>query len=190
MIKFPDKKYQIIYADPPWEYKNFQGMGSHYGDVSRHYKTMSFEELKNLPVKYISDDNCILFLWATFPNLPLAINILAEWGFRYKTVGFVWVKMRNDMSEPRGDGLGFYTQSNAEVVLIGVKGKFKRQKKNIKQIVLHPKSVHSKKPSVIRNKIVELCGDLPRIELFARPPKDRLFEDESYRGWDLWGNEC
>jgi N6-adenosine-specific RNA methylase IME4 len=180
------KKYQIIYADPPWSYSNFQGKGSYFGDVSRHYKTMSKKDLEELDVQSIADDNCILFMWATFPNLSQAIELVEKWGFKYKTVAFVWVKMKNDMSEPRGDGMGFYTQSNAEIVLIGTKGKFKRNKNNIKQILLHPKSVHSKKPVIVRDKIVELCGDLPRIELFARK-EDKLFDE--FKGWDVWGNE-
>jgi N6-adenosine-specific RNA methylase IME4 len=175
-----NNKYQIIYADPPWSYSNFQGKGSYYGDVSRHYKTMSREEIENLNVELLADNNCILFLWATFPNLPQAIRLIKVWGFEYKTVGFVWVKMKNDMSEVRGDGMGFYTLSNAEIVLIGVKGKFKRNRKDIKQIVLSPKWEHSKKPDEVRKRIVNLCGDLPRIELFAR---------EKTNGWDSWGNE-
>jgi len=182
------KKYQIIYCDPPWSYNNFQGKGSYYGDVSRHYKTMDYEQIANLHIQNISAKNCICFMWATFPNLNEALYVLKKWGFKYKTVGFVWVKMKNDMSEPRGDGMGFYTLSNAEIVLIGVKGKFERKDKTIKQIILHPKSVHSKKPAIIRDKIVKLCGDLPRIELFARKPQT-LLEDPSFNGWDLWGNE-
>lgn len=179
-------KYQIILADPPWSYSNFQGKGSYFGDVSRHYKTMSYKELKALPVENIADKNCILFMWATFPNLPEAINLIKDWGFEYKTTGFVWVKMTNDMREPRGDGLGFYTNSNAEIVLIGTRGKFVRNKKNVKQIILAPKQGHSKKPSEIRDRIVDLCGDLPRIELFARK-ENKLFDN--FKGWDIWGNE-
>ena len=185
-----NKKYQIIYADPPWSYSNFQGKGSYFGDVSRHYSTMNADELKKLPVKELADENCICFMWATFPNLPQAIDLMKEWGFRYKTVGFVWVKMKNDMSEPRGDGMGFYTLSNAEIVLIGTKGKFLRNRKDVKQIVLSPKWQHSKKPAEVRKRIVDLCGDLPRIELFARK-ENRLpmYFDDSFNGWDVWGNE-
>ena len=183
------KKYQIIYADPAWSYSNFQGKGSYFGDVSRHYDTMDYEQIANLKVAEIADTNCICFMWATFPNLNEALYVLKRWGFKYKSVGFVWVKMKNDMTEPRGDGMGFYTQSNAEIVLIGTKGKFFRNKKNVKQIALYPKGVHSKKPPEIRKRITDLCGDLPRIELFARKPKNQLFEDESFNGWDVWGNE-
>ena len=184
------KKYQIIYADPPWSYSNFQGKGSYFGDVSRHYSTMSFDELKKLRISKISDDNCILFMWATFPNLEQAISLVKEWGFIYKTVAFVWVKMKNDMSEPRGDGMGFYTLSNAEIVLIGTKGKFTRNRKDIKQIVLSPKWEHSRKPDEVRNRIVELCGDIPRIELFARDNGDKdIFGKNKLDGWDSWGNE-
>lgn len=182
------KKYQIIYADPPWSYSNFQGKGSYYGDVSRHYKTMSVEELEDLRVKDIADKNCILFMWATFPNLPQAINLVKKWGFQYKTVGFVWIKTKKN-GEIRMDGLGFYTMSNAEIVLIGTKGKFKRENTGVKQIVLYPRTTHSSKPPEVRNRIIELCGDLPRIELFARKPKGQLFEDPTFKGWDVWGNE-
>ncbi len=102
------------------------------------------------------------------------------WGFKYATVGFVWVKLKNDLSEVRKDGLGKYTISNAEYCLIGRKGKYKRESKAVQQIVQTPKLGHSKKPEEVRTRIVELVGNLPRIELFARQKTD---------GWDVWGNE-
>lgn len=174
------KKYQAILADPPWRYKNFQGKGSYYGDVSRHYKTMSSEELRKLNVNGISDKGCVLFMWATFPNLREALDLVRAWGFEYKTVAFVWVKMRNNMEEPRGDGLGFYTNSNAEIVLLGKKGKLERKSKKVKQIILAPKRGHSKKPDEVYSRIEEIYGEIPRIELFARQKRE---------GWDAWGNE-
>lgn len=175
MIPFPNKKYEIIYADPPWSYKNFQGKGKAYGDVTAHYSTMSIDQLCDLPVQSLTADNCILFLWATFPNLKEALDVIKAWGFIYKTVGFVWVKTRG-----KGfySGLGFYTNSNAEICLIARKGKFKRVAKNVKQLCVAPLEQHSKKPDVIRERIVQLCDDKPRIELFARG---------TYKGWDTWG---
>jgi site-specific DNA-methyltransferase (adenine-specific) len=109
-----------------------------------------------------------------------AEKVIKAWGFDYKTFGFVWVKMTNNMSKVRGDGIGNYTIQNAEYCLIGLKGKYWRNKTGVKQILLAPKQEHSKKPSEARERILELCGDLPRIELFARQHAD---------GWDCWGNE-
>lgn len=179
------KKYNIIYADPPWSYGDKRtGKGKNNpngaGGAEKHYKTLSFEELSKLPVKDISDDNCMLFMWATSPQLPVAINLTEEWGFTYKTVAFVWVKMKTDMSEPRGDGIGSYTLSNAEYVLVATKGKYWRNDATARQILLAPKDVHSKKPDEIRKRIEKLAGYLPRIELFAR---------QKTEGWDVWGNE-
>jgi N6-adenosine-specific RNA methylase IME4 len=178
MIPFPNKKYQIIYADPPWSYNNFQGKGKSHGDVSAHYKTLSIQEIKNLPVNIISDKNCILFLWCTYPNLIEGLEVLKSWGFTYKTVAFTWVKTNKNGSYY--SGLGFYTNSNCEICIIGRKGKFNRNSKKVKQLVVDQLREHSRKPDRIRNDIVELCGDLPRIELFARKKTE---------GWDVWGDE-
>lgn len=99
-MDFPTKKYQIIYADPPWQYSNFKGKGTAYGDVLAHYNTLSLEELKNLPIQSISDENCLLFMWATYPNLKEGLELLESWGFKYKTVAFTWVKTRGSKKEP------------------------------------------------------------------------------------------
>ena len=178
-MKLPNNKYQIIYADPPWSYDNFQGKGKKYGDVSAHYTTMLLEDLKKLNVNILSDKNCILFMWATFPHLKNAIEVLESWGFKYITVAFVWVKT-DSKGKYRADGLGFYTNSNAEIVLIGKKGTFQRQCNNVKQIIFSKKRQHSRKPDEIYQRIIDLCGKLPRIELFAR---------QRIEGWDVWGNE-
>ena len=179
------KKYNIIYADPPWSYYDkrdnpIKNNPNGAGGASKHYKCMKLEKLKDLPIKEICDENCILFMWATFPKLDEAIELMKSWGFKYKTVAFVWIKMKNDMSEPRGDGIGFYTNNNAEIVLIGRKGKYWRNERNVRQIILEPKTKHSEKPAITRENIIRLMGDLPRIELFAR---------EKTEGWDVWGNE-
>lgn len=186
MIPFPNKKYNIIYADPPWSFKVWTAKGGRKS-ASAHYNTMELENICQLPVQKIANNDCILFLWATYPNLPEAFEVIKAWGFEYKTVGFTWVKMYSNGKPVCG--LGYWTRSNAEICLIATKGKPKRVNKGVYQIVFSKQEGHSKKPAEVRNRIVQLMGDLPRIELFARPLKDRLFEDDSFKGWDLWGNE-
>jgi len=175
------KKYQIIYADPPWNYGNTKNYdGQFWGIADKHYSVMKLNDINKLPIKEIADNNCYLFLWITSPFLEKGFEVIKYWGFKYATVGFVWIKMKNDMSEIRKDGLGKYTISNAEYCLIARNGKYWRQSKNIQQIIQAPKTKHSEKPPEVRKRIVKLCGDLPRIELFAR---------EKTIGWDVWGNE-
>ena len=88
MIPFPEKKYSVIYADPPWNY----AAGGKTRNVERHYRTMKPEDIYSLPVQDIAEDDCLLFLWATFPNLDVALETIRRWGFQYKTAAFVWVK--------------------------------------------------------------------------------------------------
>lgn len=189
MIPFPNKKYQIIYADPPWSYNVASKNGTSRGVAERYYPTMKPERIKQLEVNKLSD-NGVLFLWATYPNLEVAFEVMKSWGFSYKTVAFTWVKIYQHTKNPIM-GCGYWTRANAEIVLLGTRGVDypRRINKGIQQVIISPKKEHSKKPSEVRNRIVQLMGDLPRIELFARPPKDLLFEDESYKGWDLWGKE-
>ena len=180
MIEFPDKKYKIIYADPPWSYNDKRnGNGKEYGGATDHYPTMPISEIKELPIADIADENCLLFIWVTFPLLQEGLDTIKAWGFKYKTLGFSWTKMTKDNSKPQW-GMGWYTKSNAEVCLIGVKGKPFKASNSVSSAVLFPRGRHSQKPSLIRDRIVEFAGDVPRIELFAR---------ESADGWDVWGNE-
>jgi N6-adenosine-specific RNA methylase IME4 len=175
------KKYNIIYADPPWDYGNTKNLnGEFWGIADKHYDVMKFKDICNLPVKNITANDCYLFLWITSPFLEKGFEVIKSWGFKYATVGFVWVKMLNDMSDVREDGLGKYTISNAEYCLIARKGKYWREARNVKQIIKYPKTIHSSKPPEIRDRIVSLCGDLPRVELFAR---------DLCEGWDSIGNE-
>lgn len=167
--------YQIIYADPPWRYdqKGLQGA------AEKHYSTMSLEDICKLPVGSISVKDSILFLWATFPQLPAALRVISAWGFKYKTVAFLWLK-KNRKADSWFFGLGFWTRGNAEVCLLATRGHPKRQSSKIHQFIISPIEAHSKKPDIVRDKIVELAGDVPRIELFAR---------QTTPGWDVWGNE-
>jgi N6-adenosine-specific RNA methylase IME4 len=179
MINFPNKKYQIIYADPPWSYRNGKGHPRWAAEVTNHYETMTIDDIKALPVQDITDDNAILFLWVTFPNLQEGLDTLKAWGFKYKTLGFSWIKT-NPKSGTPFFGVGYYTKSNCEVCLIGTKGKAPKESNKVSSVILEPREAHSKKPAIVREKIVELCGDVPRIELFAR---------QTAPGWDSWGNE-
>lgn len=170
------KKYQIIYADPPWAYRN---MGNIQATANAQYPTMSNEDICKMPVGGgLAADNCILFLWATFPKIKEALDVIKAWGFEYKTVGFTWIKKNKNGGN--FFGVGWYTKSNAEVCLIGVKGKAPKISNSISSIIETVRERHSKKPNIVRDKIVEFCGDIPRIELFAR---------EQTPGWDVWGNE-
>lgn len=181
LIKLPDKKYKIIYADPAWEYSSDpNSKRGIWGLAHQKYNTMSFEELKQLPIKNIADKDSILFLWSTFPILPQAIELVKVWGFEYKTVAFVWEKLDKTNNVEKKYGLGWYTRSNCEIVLLGRRGKFDRKSASVKQIIKATIGEHSKKPDEVRKRILQLCGDLPRIELFART---------KIHGWDVWGND-
>ena len=107
MIPFPDKKYSVIYADPPWSYSG----GGAARNVAKHYHTMKPEDIYSLPVQNIAADDCLLFLWATFPNLDVALETIRRWGFRYKTAAFVWVKRNRKtpfIDDPARGRLGDY----------------------------------------------------------------------------------
>ncbi len=123
--------------------------------------------------KYNKD--CMLFIWATFPQIQEALDLIKAWGFDYKTVAFSWVKTTKDGSKP-AFGVGYYTRNNVEICLLGVKGKPFKEVGNMSSVVISPREEHSKKPDIVRDKIVELCGDIPRIELFAR--KEDVFGNE------------
>jgi len=184
-------KYQIIYADPPWQFTGLGSKGIRSGKMRKDkpklhknipiedkYPTMTIEELKNLPVKKIIDSDCVLFLWTTNAHLPFAIEIIKEWGFVYATIGFTWLKKTSTGKQVCY--YGYWTLKGSEICLIGRKGKPKVVNHRIRQLVEAKRTGHSRKPDKIRNNIVKLMGDLPRIELFAR---------EKTSGWDVWGNE-
>jgi N6-adenosine-specific RNA methylase IME4 len=177
MIPFPNKKYQIIYADPPWSYRD-KALAGNRGACCK-YPIMSIDEIKNLPIQNITAKNCILFLWITMPKLNEVFQVINAWGFEYKTNAFTWIK-RNKKSNSWFWGMGRWTRANAELCLLATKGKPKRVNAGIHSIIDSPIGEHSKKPDIAREKIVELCGDLSRIELFAR---------EQHEGWDVWGDE-
>ena len=167
--------YNIIYADPPWNYYT----GYQTKTAACHYPVMSIEEICALPVGKLAAENCALFLWVTFPKLLEAFDVIKAWGFEYRTTAFVWVK-RTRKDTDWFMGLGYWTRANAEICLLAVKGQPIRFSKSVRQLIVSPVEEHSKKPDETRDRIVELMGDLPRIELFAR---------QKTPGWDIWGNE-
>lgn len=169
------KKYGIVYADPPWRYNN----KPNGRNPETHYPTMPLEEIKALPVGNLADKDCALFLWVTLPKLRDSFEVLDAWGFRFKTVAFVWIKL-NRYKDTIFWGMGYWTLSNAELCILATRGKPKRQRANIHQVILSRIEEHSKKPEEARLRIESLMGDLPRIELFAR---------RTAPGWDVWGNE-
>lgn len=170
-----DKKYGVIYADPPWEYKLSGSKTKARGMAKQHYSTMTTEEICKLPIKSIKTEDAVLFLWATFPNIAEALKVIEAWGFEYKTAAFVWVK-KNRKSGTNFWGMGAYTRANAEVCLMGI-SKYTKAKQVVKsnavhQIIESPIEKHSKKPDITREKIVQLLGSgIAKIELFARPRK-------------------
>lgn len=173
-----DKKYNIIYADPPWSYND--KMSGHSFSLEHEYETMPLEWIKSLDVAKLAEKDCILFLWAVSPQLPEAIEVMQAWGFTYKTIAFCWSKVTKNKKPV--SNLGRWTMGNVELCLLGVRGnpnKF-RLDKSVKQLVVAERTVHSKKPDEVRERITQGFGDLPRIELFARQRID---------GWDCWGDE-
>jgi len=191
--------YNIIYADPPYHYNNRRlirkdGRKASFGiGAAGRYPVMKTEDICKIPVAGQTADNCALFLWTTFPRYDAGLEIMKAWGFDYKSIGFLWIKLNPKRAQtmvPWGIfpievmnwlsffGIGYYTKSNPEACLLGIKGRMKPISNSISNLVYAPIEKHSKKPNIIRDKIVELFGDLPRVELFARETTD---------GWDTIG---
>ena len=169
----PDKKYNIIYADPPWSYNENWGNGA----VKHHYETMAMQDILTMPVTDIADDNSHLYLWVTNPFLAEGLTVCKAWGFKYKQL-ITWIKTYNS-GEPVM-GLGYYFRVCTEHCIFGVKGRLPRINKSLKNLIIAPKKRHSEKPAELRDIIIAHSGDLPRIELFAR---------HTIEGWDVWGLE-
>ena len=173
------KKYKIIYADPPWQFNNKNTGGSMKSGAENQYKVMGIDDIKKLPINEIADDNCVLIMWYVGSQPQEAIDLVKAWGFTLKNMnGFVWVKLTKKLLA--FFGMGFWTRAGSESAIIAIKGKPKPLNKNVRAVRHEVIGKHSEKPAVFRNDIVDLCGDLPRVELFARQKAD---------GWDSWGNE-
>ena len=170
--------YEIIYCDPPWDYKgqtqhNGKG-GKDTGGALSHYSTMKLKDLKKLDIPSICAENCLMFMWATSPHLDQAIELLKHWGFSWATIGFVWDKKKVNP--------GFYTMSQCEIVLIGKRGKIPKPRgaRNIRQLIRIERGKHSEKPNEVRIRIDKMFPTQKKIELFART---------TYNDWHVWGNE-
>ena len=178
----PSGQYEIIYADPPWDYKGqlqHAGEGSQdTGGAVRHYPTVTLDDLKTLNVPSICSQDCLLFMWATNPHLDQAIDLGKAWGFAWATVAFVWDKVRVNP--------GFYTMSQCELCLVFKRGKIPspRGARNIRQLVTAKRGMHSQKPDEVRLRIEKMFPALRKIELFAREQDGLDFSDYS---WTEWG---
>ena len=184
----PNKKYQVIYADPPWDYGGKMQYdkttikGENIGFQKKiflssagfKYPTLKLKQLKTLDVKSIADDDCILFMWTTGPQLANSVELGEAWGFEYKTVAFVWDKMIHNP--------GRYTLSQTEFVLVFKKGKIPQPRgaRNVRQMVAVPRGKHSEKPIEVIKGITKMFPQQDKIELFAR---------NNFVGWDNWGLE-
>lgn len=181
----PEKKYDIIYADPPWDYNGkmqFDNSGKaenfhadkkiFISSATFKYPTLKTKEMMKIPLTEIANDDCLLFMWATNPHLQQAIELGNAWGFEYKTVAFVWDKMNHNP--------GQYTLSNCELCLVFKRGRIPRPRgaRNIQQLVRVPRGKHSEKPIEVLKAIEKMFPTQERIELFAR---------HKPAGWDVWG---
>ena len=171
-----ENKYDVIYADPPWRYNDRKCNGA----CEHHYQTMVLEDIKKLPVEKICEKDCVLFLWATYPMLKEALQVIEAWGFKYKSIAFQWIKL-NRSGKGEFFGLGRWTRGNTEPCLLAVRGKPSRKNNSVSQLIKYPIGKHSAKPPVAREKIKELMGnDVKCVELFSR---------NIVTGWDCWGDQ-
>lgn len=201
-----DKKYEVILADPAWTYKDTCDSGNR--GACHKYKVSTLSDMMQMPINKIPADNCVLFMWHVGPQPQEALDLLKAWGFKLKNFkAFTWIKLNkkfikaahssfglksedikamseNELTDIMQKltfmGMGNWTRANSEDCLVAIKGKPKRISASVKQVIFAPIGEHSAKPPIVRDKIVELVGDLPRIELFARTCES---------GWDSFGNE-
>lgn len=185
-----DKKYDIIYADPPWSYKD-KGCN---GACEKYYHTLNVEQVCELPVGRLAEKDCVLFMWATYPQMKEALKVIEAWGFKYKTIAFQWVKLNRNVQLNNFTistvqdilhkacffGLGRWTRGNTECCLLATRGKPRRENNSVSQLIFSPLTRHSAKPPEVRDQIKRLMGGGTSIELFAR---------DKVAGWDCWGDE-
>lgn len=169
--------FDIIYADPPWEYDCRQHSGpggADTGAAEDHYSTLTFDQMAGIDVSSLCARDCLLFMWTTGPMMAKAVALIDAWGFDYATVAFVWNKLRVNP--------GNYTMSQCEYVLLGKRGRVPspRGLRNVRQYVEHPRMEHSRKPDSVRDAITVMFPSQRKIEMFARRRAD---------GWSAWGNE-
>jgi len=168
-------QFDVIAMDPPWTYSDKQQAGER--GAGFHYKTMTADDIAALPVGKLAAPDCALFLWTTCPQIDVALRVMAAYGFKYKTVGFVWEKRTTNGKLHWG--MGSYTRANAELVLLGVRGSPKRASAGVHQIVQAKVREHSRKPDEVYREIEDLMAGTRRLELFARAPRP---------GWTVVGD--
>lgn len=180
-------RFDLIYLDPPWAFANWSTDQLKKYDLKwarrngrSPYPVMKNEDLFKIPIWELGAKNSIMLMWATYPKLPDALALMDAYGYEFKTIPFTWIKL-NPSGIGWHFGLGYYTHGNAEIVLLGTKGKgLRRKDKSIGQLVIYPRGRHSAKPPIVRDRIKRLFGEVSRCELFAR--------DET-EGFLAWGNE-
>lgn len=188
LVGGPAERYQLIYADPPWSFENYSEKGEDRNAKS-WYDCMEIEDIWALPVADIADENCMLAMWATFPLLPEAIETCRRWGFRYVTVGHVWIKLNKsvglrtiiDLAKDVFLSTGYWSRSNAEIVIFASRGSPQRKSRSVRQVVFAPRGRHSEKPLVFRRHLEDLIVADRRVELFCRR--------KPTEGWHAWGNQ-
>lgn len=178
-----NKKYNIIYADPPWNFssKELQKYdGKRFRPLEEVYHTEKTKSMEKWEVKRIAAADCACFMWTTDAHIEEALQLMKAWGFKYVTIAFIWAKQT--INGKQVSNLGAWTMKNCEICLFGTKGAMLKYKKSnsVKQLFYAERTKHSKKPDCVYSFIEQLFGDLPRIELFAR---------QHVEGWDCWGNE-
>ena len=176
-----DKKFGVIYADPPWRFQNRTGKVAPENKKLSRYPTMSLEEIENMPVKEIAAEKSHLYLWVPNALLPDGLAVMKAWGFEYKS-NIVWEKIRKD-GQPDGRGVGFYFRNVTEILLFGIRGSHNRTlapARSQVNLIRSRKREHSRKPDEMID-LIERCSAGPYIELFARGDRD---------GWAMWGNQA
>lgn len=179
------KLYGAILLDPAWQFRVYTRDTGTGRSAESHYPTMSLDALKALPVPDIMAKNCAVFMWATFPTLPEALELGRAWGLEYKTCAFLWAKTnrRAGLWQPWRDpsvwfmGMGFWTRANTEPCLLFTRGSPKRKSRGVRQLVIDRIREHSRKPDCVHERIMQLV-DGPYAELFAR---------QTRAGWDCYG---
>ena len=175
-----DKKYNIIYADPPWNFSSKEYSGKRFRPLEEVYNTEKTTTMEQWDISRIADKDCAIFMWTTDAHIEEAIRLMKSWGFKYVTIAFIWSKVTKNGKQV--SNLGAWTMKNCEICLFGTKGRMLQYNKSnsVKQLFQAERTERSKKPDCVRAFIEELFGDIPRIELFAR---------QQAEGWDCWGNE-
>ncbi len=175
-------KYSVIYADPPWRYNTRANQDTKFGGGAMgSYETLSYVDLAELPMKNIMANNCVLFMWCTFPYLKQQIAVAEAWGFKYKTVAFTWMKTNKKDGKPFF-GVGYYSKSNAEVCLLFTKGKIPPRSNSVSSAIIAPRLRHSAKPFEVLRRIHKMYGHHTVIELFARPSQESLTQADINMG--------